>query len=223
MLWSLFKTTVKDLLLVDKNRQGATGFIDTQIQMAVIDLQEMIPQLRIGNETLYLPGDFAQEGSADRAVLPPNCYPREAYLVKCFDDGHADRHPCDQIDYQKRFELVEGVYPVNDNRGVIAIDPQSYTFYAYPHLTDGWLLSLFWDGQKYDFLDDEQVPFELDVANAVSLYVKAMLQKHVQKDGEQYDLFMGRSPAPEHSPPGTYLGERRKLHRKLYEMGALKL
>jgi len=221
MNWLDFKNAVKELLTVDKNRQGMGTYIDTIIRVAVVDLQNNIPAFRVNHETLYLPGDFVQEGAAGRAVLPPQAALRDCFMSKVFTDGSSERHPVNQYPWDDRFALVHGTAAVNDSAGLICIDPNSYTFYAYPYMVTGWILSVFWDGQKLDFQDAEETPFTENETFCVSLYVKAMIAREVNRDMDAFAAYMGKGGDPIQSPPGTYIGERRKLMLAANERGNL--
>jgi hypothetical protein len=86
--------------------------------------------------------------------------------------------------------MIRGEEPVNDGNCRIAIDPLGYTFFVYPEVTEGWVLSLTWDGLKLDFQDGEETPFTEEAAGAVAEYVKAKIAREVDRDIGLHDSYM---------------------------------
>lgn len=183
--WSEFKAEVLKLLPIEANRVGvgATDYLDSLIVQAVIDLQRVIPGFQINHETIYYPDDMVVEGKASRLVKPPQSAFKSLSLFKTNDDDELVRHHSIAFPYEYRFQLINGQVAVNDKLARHAIDDAGYTMYVYPVPADsGWHVSLFWDGQKFDFDDDEQVPFTQAAAFAVSLFVQSRTTITVEND-----------------------------------------
>lgn len=242
--WQQFLDAVDTLLTVDASRLGTEDYRAQMKRQAVIELQNHIPAYRIGHETLYLPSDFVSEGSASRAVLPPQAELRDVFMVKLNPDStvalpvsltddlvedmldnSADEGPDDTtanyrdcqrfpaIDYpwSERFALVHGLQSLGAQNALVAIDPQAYTFYLYPQVTDGWVVSLFWDGLKLNFKPDEETSFDEGMVMAVAEYVKAKLAREVDHDLTLHDSYMG-----------SYRMKRTELYITAKDRGRLK-
>lgn len=207
--WLQFVTEVKELLPIDAGRKGlgSTEYLNRLIRQGVIQLQGVIDGYRIGHETIYNPSDFVQEGYALRGVKPPQSAIRDVFYVKTIDpapDGYnADlpviRFNCRTYPWAKRFNLVNR-YEHVDGRAIFCADPYGYTFYLYPAPCDGaeWRLSMNWDGLKLDFQDDEQTPFDEQMAGAIAYWVKMHVALEIEEDGEKHkhykELWMGAKP-----------------------------
>lgn len=183
--WSEFVAEVKKLLPIEARRVGvgtsATDYLSSLIMQAVIDLQGAVPGFRINHETIYYPDDMVIDGAAARLVKPPQSAFRGASLFRV-KDGAIDSN-CEAIahPYESRFDLIGGRVATNDGLARYSIDHAGYTMYVYPVPVDeGWHVSLRWDGQKFDFQDDEQVPFSQRAAQVVAYYVKAHTNAEVE-------------------------------------------
>lgn len=60
-----------------------------------------------------------------------------------------------------------------DKPAMIAIDPESYSFYLWPKLDSTHQLTIFWSGLKFDFVDSDTVPFDETAQEAVKEFVLA--------------------------------------------------
>lgn len=209
------------------------GFLTRTLRHGVLDLQHFIPAFRKMHESIYLPSDFVREGGEDptafspsriievghgdderdmrppaasRAVLPPNASVQDVWL---FDTSRNRRRAVVDFPWARRFELVNGRVPLNDGKGRIAIDPEGYTFYLYPVVEDGWLVSLWWNGVKLDWKDEEQTPFarETDAADCIADYVKGVFAREIERDLQMWASYFRQ----DHLNPGSYMLKRRKL------------
>lgn len=223
LTWSQFYQLVIDRMGVHGVRVGIEAQRRSIIRSGVIELQDLISNYVNGHETLYLPQDFVGEGHASRATKPPQSVIRDAYLcalITADADGNtlpnpfAIRYPLTPADWEDRMGLVNGYGCVNDGTGYIAIDPQGYTFYVFPEVFDNWLVSMFWDGRKLDFKDDEETPFDEPMANAVALYTLATLAREIDNDGEK-----ARDLKNEYNSAKTILNRMKKAERNVQSVG----
>ena len=216
--WAEFVAEVKKLLPIEAQRVGvgttATDYLTSLIRQAVIDLQRVVPGFQINHETLYHPEDLVAEGHAMRGVKPPQSAFRSLSLTNIYTDDEDVqqilRWPGIPHPWGGRFDLVNGLVPVNDGNCRYSIDNAGYTFYVYPvPTTDGecWLVSMFWDGQKLDFQDDEQVPFSEAAALAVSYFVKGNTAPEVEDSIQNGAYWMDRY---EKQKPKLYLDDKAK-------------
>lgn len=175
--WSQYVEKVKELLPIEAQRVGvgntATNYLTSLIRLAVIDLQRTIPGFKNNHETIYGTSDLVREGFALRGVLPPGAEFESLSVFMTEDDECKYRMHGVAFDWNKRFDLINGVVPVNDGNCRYAIDPAGHTFYVYPMPEEQcWALSLFWNGHKLDFGADDRVPFDEASILAVSYFVK---------------------------------------------------
>lgn len=219
-VWQDFVSAVTALLTVDAARVGSgiENFRTAIIRQAVIHLQTVIDQYRIGHETVYTPGDLITEGAASRGVKPPQSVIRTVHLVKtCVDgqgDGKAVRWDTDPWPWESAHALVHGKIAVNNGRGLFCIDPQGYTFYVYPEVFDEWLLSVKWDGLKLDFGNTDETPFDEATVGAVASYVKAQIALEVERESgvQLYNTHMLNFTK---QIPLLYVREREKSQMKV--------
>ena len=208
--WSEFKEEVLKLLPVDRRRvgpgmqdeDGQEGFLTAKIKQGCIDIQQFVPRYRANNESIYLPEDLVVEGAASRGVLPQQALIRDVWFWAV---AKTTRYPVVDFPYDRRFELVNGLETLPDNQGRIAKDPSAYTFYLYPEVKDDNAISIFWDGIKTDYGDDEHVPFDLQAAGAVAAYVKGHIMRDIEKDNAGYATYF-------HPQNGSYIIARTNLY-----------
>lgn len=207
--WGEFKSMVRTLLTVDANRlglqdtpDGKPGYISLMIRQAVLDLQHHIPVYCIYHETLYYPQDFVTEGRASRGVLPPMAKLRDMWICNVATNS---RFPVlHDFPWEHRFELVNGLTTIPDHNGRVAIEPDAYKFYAYPEIKGTFVLSVFWNGNKTCFQDNEETPFSEDTAMAVAEYVKGKIAREVNNDLQTFNSYF-------HPQQGSYIKTRRRL------------
>ena len=162
------------------------------IAAGVLDVQEHVPQMRFGHETLLLPEDFSDDGECSTGIWPEGMVHRhELNLIKKSDvDGEAAlRYPVLLDDYENRNAFVYGQRGFT-NSGAYFPEPNGYTFKVWPKITGDFILSILWDGKKHEFDDEEDTPFTMQMAEVVADYVKARIKRTVDNDLQQYASFM---------------------------------
>lgn len=202
--WSEFKAEVLALLPLERTRliQGDDGtFLGRKIREGVLDLMEHVPVFRIGHETIYNPSDFITEGYASRGVIRPQ---EEIRDITLYDTNANVRYPLSDAGWENRHHMTTGQAQLPDNNGLICIDPGAYTFYVYPLVKDGWLVSMYGDGQKLEFQDDEETPFTEQAAHAVAEFVEGKLSRKLKNDLDTYSSYFD----PRN---GSYTLKRRNL------------
>lgn len=208
LTWKEFKDEVKAQRPLDKSRliQGDDGlYLDRLIRRGVADLQQFIPALRTGQETIYLPSDFVIEGNASRGVLPPGAEVRDVWL---YNTESQSRHPICEYPWERRFDLTRTHCDMILRNGYITVDPYAYTFYVFPEVQEGWILSMFWDGQKDAWRDEEATPLTQGAAEAVADYVGGTIAKEINNDVTMHLAYFRNDP----NNPGSYLLKRRNLY-----------
>lgn len=72
-----------------------------------------------------------------------------------------------------------------DKPAVLAIDPETYSFFLWPKLDSTHTLSVFWDGLKFEFFNGDAVPFDEVVQQAVREFVLARYYLQVEHDARE--------------------------------------
>ena len=190
--WSQFTAAVLALLPTDASRLGPVqDALPRWIRERVIDIEEYIPGYQKNHETLFSGADFAGEGYASRAAIPPQGRIVDAYLIT-YDCQGWQRQPGNQrrclrsgalrtVAWEARMDLVEG----RDRWGggpVLSINRQAHNFYLYPAITDRQQLSVFWEGKRINFNPDELTPFDEPMTQVVADGVKARIELHINRD-----------------------------------------
>lgn len=95
---------------------------------------------------------------------------------------------CDVIPWARRQELVYGSACVNNQRGIIAFNPNDLTFLVFPRLqeedSDGLnhYFELNWDGVKISWENDDVTPFDEQMTDAVAEFVQAKFARFIDRD-----------------------------------------
>lgn len=201
MIWSAFYAEVMGLIGPEGERAGNELALAGWIRAALLDLQDKVPALTIGHETIYSESDFVQDGCAGRGVFPSGMLQFvDAWVIQHGDtsvegeeaDDVMKRWPVMLEPWPRRFEFVHGQEGYYNSARIIP-DPQQVTFYMWPYIEDDerYRLSINWNGKKADFGDDEATPFDSDVAIAVSEWVLAYAKRSIENDIQMYASHMG--------------------------------
>jgi hypothetical protein len=187
-------------LTADADRDGANEFVDEtilrakedmeqfgnwtigQIKQGVLDLQDYIPALRLGQETTYESTHFVTEGYASKGQLPDLGEARQLWTLWTDpDSGECTRHELKLVPWEDRYPLmIENLFCEPQ----YTISPNARDFWITPIIADeNWEFILRWDGTKMDFADGDFVPFGDEViAKAVSDYIRASMALYESAD-----------------------------------------
>lgn len=205
MTFEAFKAAVQNLLGTDKQRLGATDFMTGQLRAAVLDIIDKVPFYRQGLSTIIQSGDLDEDGSAQLGEFPADALITEAYVIRStttppdVDDEDVVRHPClDDVAWEDRYALINGLVPVSDNNARICLSPDGTEFYLYPMISEDEVddderysaLQLFYDSDALPTDDDDETPYDERMALCVADWLKAKLALHVEKNEGLHDRFM---------------------------------
>lgn len=194
MKWSDFVAAVMVELPVDNERIGiATGnpnYLGQQLLHAVIDIQKFVVFYQNGHETIYGPDDLVMEGVASVGSLPQGeqCRPLDSYYKKT--GTQCVSQPLVIYPWSNRYDLVCGNPRVTNCQFFVSFDPWGRQFTAFPSVGNQHQISLFWSGVKTSFSDDDETPFEMDVVEAVGLFVKSKIARMVDHDLSEAGSYM---------------------------------
>lgn len=183
MTWAEFNASVRVYLPNHTRRQGIQALLDQLIRAACVDMQSAVPSFATGNSNEYGPDETTTDGFSSVGTLPDGQI-TAAYLVARDADtqviDYTNRTNLTQIPWADRNAMTAGL--VEENRGYIAVDPQSGMFRIAPALDDTFRLVLEWTGIKFDYAQTDRVKFNPQVAQAVAEYVLARITRMIDKD-----------------------------------------
>ncbi len=193
LTWAGFNAAVDANLSTDKNRLTEGEEKDNWIKSAVKELQEFIPSMKLGHQSIYLPSDLAPHGDASRGVLPPGKV-TSVHIVKVTKnlDGTTDeeeRHPLSRIDWKDRNRMIHAQLDVTGGTGFICRDPESYTFYVYPRIAENMMVDFWWNGLKDDFSHADSVPFTRFQAECVAYFVRREMRRDMEEEIGLFNSF----------------------------------
>lgn len=95
------------------------------------------------------------------------------------------------IPWSNRFELnclKDGCNGSRSKPAMIAIDPETYSFFLWPKLDSTHRLSVFWTGLKFDFADGDNVSFDETAQQAVSEFVLSKYYMQVEREPREAQM-----------------------------------
>ena len=199
MKWSDFYAEVMALIGPESERAGNELALAGWVKAALLDLQDKVPALTKGHETIYSEPDFVEEGCAGRGILPAGMVTFvDAWVIQGGDteageeaDDVIKRWPVMIEEWGRRMEFVNGQEGYYNSARMIP-DPQGITFYIWPIIkaSERYFLSINWNGKKTEFQNGEMTPFNSDVAVAVSEWILAHAKRSVENDLNMFSSHM---------------------------------
>ena len=194
MTWLDFVAAVRVDLPVDGDRinvaTGVTNYLDRQILYAAIQIQQLIPFYQVGHHTTYGPNDLIQEGMASIGVIPQGqqCRPLDAYYR--MTGAQCVSQPLQPYPWGNRHDLICGNPRIINTQFLMAIDPWGLQFTVFPAVGCYHHIDLTWNGVKTSFVNADETPFDMDVVEAVGLFVKAKISRLVDHDLQENNSYM---------------------------------
>ena len=226
MTWAEFQGVVKELLPVDKDRGNIATFLTRSIKNGVLDIQSYIPFYRTGKpaqSTIAPPAGklpLTTEGNASAGNLPSKARPVEAWVVQLDDpkvddssDKECNRYPLSPYPYRNRHDLVCAMPEIYGGRSHITIG-KAGDFLVYPSVDDDAVIELHYDTVDASHADSDNVPYDDEVAQAVSDYCKARISLEVDKDAQMNGIYFNQYLTQRRK---LYLGAREKQQVKYYK------
>jgi len=179
---------------IDKAFDDLTGldtFIDEQLRQALLDLQHFIPYFRSNNVEILAKDDFSPIGLGCKTNMPDGIL-KEVYIRYSQDQ---ELRPVGSLSWEYRNALT---YESCNCEPLLAIKPDGSEFYLYPNITgdeNAEQVILVWEGEKYDYIGTDIVPFDNATARVVASYVLAKLfHESVESNPTartHYDMYAG--------------------------------
>jgi len=201
VLWSEFNTAVRNFLPAHGRRQGIQTFIDTLIKAGVADVQQSVEFYQTGHQDIIGPDLVTTDGYASIGDLPAGQI-QTARMAKYDPEAELLRRGIylglKQIGWENNLRMRGGELAAYVGR--IAIDRVSRKYCVVPAINANSRLVLEWNGAKRDFGNDDETPFDDDVAEAVADFVLSRVSRQIDRD-----LNLANSYA------GSYVLKKRKL------------
>ena len=196
--WQEFSAEVDSLLEADAGRLGAETFITKQKRQAVIQLQHNVERFTQRHEQVYLPDNFTTHQNASLGSLPFDAKYLDAIYVRYNSGGACHNHPVHVVSWDDRINLIGAKACLDGVGAQVAIDRSTGTFLVFPKVQaedEGEYANkfmLYWSGVRFQWTDDDTVPFNERCAQAVADYVKAKIYLHVEKRPDMYREHMAQ-------------------------------
>jgi hypothetical protein len=194
MTWQAFRDKVLESLPVNNDREGIQDLLENLLRDCVIEMQNLCQQLRSGNATLIDETQVFTDNLANYGDLPDDAHISEAWiLTPCEptgdeetleDFGPCERHKLEPAPWGNRFDLICNKNAQWNYR--YAIDHYGRRFYSRPVLDENMRVLLIWDGLKRSFANLDVVPYPVEMAGIVAIYVEAQLARRIDKDRDLY-------------------------------------
>lgn len=202
MTWAEFTSIVREHLLENSTRLGVQKFIERHIKNAVRDIQHFVPFYQQGHETVFHADDLTRHGQASVGTMPEEAFPLTLEVQRISQRCRAQ--PVMQWPIEHLRELICGNVTVGSGcRYWLAFDEHGKSFTVFPQIDEGYQIVLGWDGVRSTFDDDEEVPFNEEVAYAAAEWVMWKLTPDVDK-----------TPNNGAAHAAAYYTQRRKLVRE---------
>lgn len=210
MNWKEFNDLTRTYLLVDAERKGRgiQKYIDQLIIAGVKNLQEYISAFRDRNVNVYFENDLTEvtagRNSVSKEFNPINAELEEVIVSGLVSEDGEERWflGVQVVPWSNRFLVINGC-PARTNNYAGKITFGDGRFYLCAPLVDNQKLYIYWKGIKDTYDDDDLVIFDDMTAKAVADYVKAHLNREVDKDVNLYKSYLE-----------MYSKQRQELHIK---------
>lgn len=209
MKWSEFQAKVRVNLLVDAERKGRgiQNYINQLMVSAVVNLQDYIEAFKARNVNTFLEEDMNEVTSGRNAVeaqFNPTHATIESVIVSGLrNDTDSQRwfSYVEQVPWSSRFLVTNGC-PARNIGYAGRVTFGDGKLYLCSPLVDNQKLYVYWSGIKQSYDADDLVIYDDATAKAVSDYIKAHLNREVDKDVGLYKSYIE-----------MYNKQRQELHR----------
>jgi len=209
MKWLEFKTVVRTNLLVDADRKGRgiQNYINQLMVSAVINLQDYIDAFKSRNINTFFASDALPvptgRNSSEVEFNPTHATIESVIVSGLIDKDEAERwySYVEVVPWASRYSVINGC-PVRSNSYSGRVTFGDGKMYLCSPLVDDQKLYIYWSGIKQKYDDDDLVIYDDASAKAVSDYIKAHLNREVDKDVAMYESYMK-----------MYSKQRQELHR----------
>lgn len=197
MKWSEFKSLVRVYLLVDADRKGRgiQNYIDQLMISGVVNLQEYIEAFLSRNVNTFFGNDMLEvptgNNSTEVQFAPTHAKIESVIVSGLIDEDESQRwySYVEVVPWANRYSVINGC-PNRTNSYAGRITFGDGKMYLCSPLVDDQKLYVYWSGVKRVYDDDDYVIFDDLAAKAVADFIKAHLNREVDKDIQLYKSYM---------------------------------
>lgn len=196
MTWLEFNNLVRTNLLVDADRKGRgiQNYINQNIVAGVKDLQEYVDALKSRNVETFFESDMLDVPTGTNSVETEFAFTHstvESVIVSGLESDEATRwySYVSVVPWSYRYNVINGCPARSKNYAGKATFGDGKLYLCAP-LKDDQKLYVYWQGIKNTYDDADLVVFDDSIAKAVSDYVKAHLNREVDKDIAMYKSYL---------------------------------
>ena len=209
MKWSEFKDKVRVNLLVDADRKGRgiQKYINQLMISGVVNLQDYVDAFKARNINTFFASDM-QEVPTGRNSVESQFAPTHATINSVVVSGLREEDSAERwysyvevVPWSARYRVINGC-PVRSSSYAGRVAFGDGKLYLCSPLVDDQKLYVYWSGIKQNYDDEDLVIYDDLAAKAVSDYIKAHLNREVDKDVGLYKSYME-----------IYAKERQELYR----------
>lgn len=209
MKWSEFKAQVRTNLLVDADRKGRgiQNYINQLMISGVINLQDYIDAFKSRNVNTFFASDMlavpSGRNSSEVQFSPTHATINSVVVSGLVDPDESERwySYVEIVPWSARHTVTNGCPERNSSYSGRVTFGDGKMYLCSP-LVDDQKLYVYWSGIKQKYDDDDLVIYDDASAKAVSDYIKAHLNREVDKDVKLYESYMQ-----------MYSKQRQELHR----------
>jgi len=196
MTWLEFNNLVRTYLLVDSDRKGRgiQKYINQNIVAGVKDLQEYVDQLKIRNVETYFENDMLDVPTGTNSSEVEFAYTHATinYVVVSgleVDETTRWYSYVQMVPWSNRYNVTNGC-PARSKQYSGRVTFGDGKMFLCSPLKDDQKLYVYWTGLKNEYDDADLVVFDDMIAKAVADYVKAHLNREVDKDIGMYESYL---------------------------------
>lgn len=208
MKWSEFQDKVRVNLLVDADRKGRgiQKYINQLMVSAVVNLQDYIEAFKARNVNSFFSDDMLAVptgiNSGEVQFSPTHATINSVVVSGIKSDGVQRWYSyVELVPWTSRYRVIDGCPTRNSGYSGRATFGDGKLYLCSP-LVDEQRLYVYWSGIKQAYDPDDLVIYDDASAKAVSDYIKAHLNREVDKDIALYKSYME-----------MYNKQRQELHR----------
>lgn len=195
--WKDIVERVDVLLLSDAKRKELRPFIDQNLLLCAIEIQNYVPSLTLDQKYFYTTNELADDGAANVCSLPEGI--RKVKQVEIVDSAeNEDRDDCnrillERIPWDQRQLMICDTCKSFTSSYCFATDSDRTLMYIYPRITvdnpdadppeiQKYDLVLTYDGMKRSYDPEEITPFPEESIQAFYYFVYAKILSGVYKN-----------------------------------------
>lgn len=197
MKWSEFQSKVRINLLVDADRKGRgiQNYINQLMVSGVVNLQDYVDAFKARNVNTFFASDMLEvptgNNSTEVEFTPTHATINSVIVSGLRNDEGTQRwySYVEIVPWTARYRVINGC-PVRSSSYSGRVTFGDGKMYLCSPLVDDQKLYVYWSGIKQVYDPDDLVIYDDASAKAVADYIKAHLNREVDKDVAMYKSYM---------------------------------